>query len=136
MALPTTAIPTLPTGIGAASPDIQKQYSESVDKVLAALENKGGTPWFKISAALANPGRTGSASEAFGNAMGVLGQKQDEDLARELPIAQMRAQLVGQKYQMQKEQESDKVLLNAIGGGNAGDIMLRVHLATPNCTKP
>jgi hypothetical protein len=124
MALPTAAIPTLPTGIGAASPDIQKQYSESVDKVLAALENRGSSiPWFKISAALADPGRTGSAAEGFGRAMGVLGQQRELEEQQALPIAQMRAQLVGQKYQMQKEQDSNKALLNAIGGGNVGDIM-------------
>jgi hypothetical protein len=124
MALPTAALPTLPTGIGAASPDIQKQYSESVEKVLAALENRGSSiPWFKISAALADPGRTGSAAEGFGRAMGVIGQQRELEEQQALPIAQMRAQLVGQKYQMQKEQESNKALLNAIGGGNVGDIM-------------
>ena len=124
MALPTTALPAAPAGIGAASPDIQKQYSESVDKVLAALENRGSNiPWFKISAALADPGRTGSAAEGFGRAMGVIGQQREEEEKQALPIAQMRAQLVGQKYQMQKEQESDKVLMNALGGGNVADIM-------------
>jgi hypothetical protein len=55
--------------------------------------------------------------------MGVLGQQRELEEQQALPVAQMRAQLVGQKYQMQKEQESDKVLLGAIGGGNAGDIM-------------
>lgn len=43
MALPTaTALPPVPTGMSLADPNIQKQYSESVDKVLAALENRGG----------------------------------------------------------------------------------------------
>lgn len=116
MALPTaTALPPVPTGLSLADPDVQKQYSESVDKVLAALEDRGGTPWFKISAALANPGRTGNASEAFGNAMGVLGQKQEEDRARELPIAQMRAQLVGQKYEMSKEAQALNAFANVLG---------------------
>ena len=124
MALPTTALPAVPSGIGSASPDIQKQYSESINKVLAALENRGSNiPWFKISAALADPGRTGSAAEGFGRAMGVIGQQREEQEKQAVPIAQMRAQLVGQKYQMEKEQETDKVLLNAIGGGNASDIM-------------
>jgi hypothetical protein len=114
----------MPAGIGAASPDIQKQYSESVDKVLAALENRGGTlNLAKISAALANPGRTGHWSEGFSNAMNVIGQQREVEEQQALPIAQMRAQLVGQKYQMQKEQDSNKALLNAIGGGNVGDIM-------------
>ena len=56
MALPTTALPPVPTGMSLADPSIQKQYSESVDKVLAALENRGDIPWFKISAAMADPG--------------------------------------------------------------------------------
>lgn len=108
-------LPAVPTGMSLADPNIQKQYSESVDKVLAALENKGGTPWFKISAALADPGRTGSAAEGFGRAMGVLGQKQEEDRARELPIAQMRAQLVGQKYEMSKEAQALNAFANVLG---------------------
>jgi murein DD-endopeptidase MepM/ murein hydrolase activator NlpD len=104
MALPTaSALPAAPTGIGAADPDIQKQYSESIDKVLSALENRGGTNWFQIAGALANPGRTGSASEAFGRAMDVVGQQREEEEKNALPIAQMRASLVGQKYEMQKQ---------------------------------
>jgi hypothetical protein len=106
MALPTaTALPAAPAGIGTAPPDIQQQYSESIDKVLSALENRGGTNWFQIAGALANPGRTGSASEAFGRAMDVVGQQRQEEEKNALPIAQMRAQLVGQKYQMEQEKK-------------------------------
>jgi murein DD-endopeptidase MepM/ murein hydrolase activator NlpD len=105
MALPTATLPAVPTGMSAADPDIQKQYSESIDKVLAALENRGGTNWFQIAGALANPGRTGSASEAFGRAMDVVGQQRQEEEKNALPIAQMRAQLVGQKYQMEQEKK-------------------------------
>ncbi len=116
MALPTAALPTLPTGIGAASPDIQKQYSESVDKVLAALENRGSSiPWFKISAALADPGRTGSAAEGFGRAMGVIGQQRELEEQQALPIAQMRAQLVGQKYEMGKEAQALNAFAKVLG---------------------
>jgi hypothetical protein len=115
MALPTTALPPVPTGISLADPNIQKQYSESVDKVLAALENKGDIPWFKLSAAMADPGRTGSAAEGFGRAMGVLGQQQEENRARQLPVAQMRAQLVGQKYQIDSEAEALNAFAKVLG---------------------
>ena len=115
MALPTTARPPVPTGMSLADPNIQKQYSESVDKVLAALENRGDIPWFKLSAAMADPGRTGSAAEGFGRAMGVLGQQQEENRARELPVAQMRAQLVGQKYEMGKEAQALNAFANVLG---------------------
>ena len=116
MALPTAAaLPPVPTGMSLADPDIQKQYSESVDKVLAALENRGGTNWFQIAGALANPGRTGSASEAFGRAMDVVGQQRQEQEAQALPIAQMRAQLVGQKYEMGKEAQALNAFAKALG---------------------
>jgi hypothetical protein len=116
MALPTTALPAAPTGMSLADPDIQKQYSESVDKVLAALENRGSSiPWFKISAALADPGRTGSAAEGFGRAMGVLGQQREVEEQQALPIAQMRAQLVGQKYEMGKEAQALNAFAKVLG---------------------
>ena len=112
-----------PSDIGSADPETLEKYNAALDAQVKALENRGGTNWFNIAAAFANPGRTGSFGEAFGNAMGVVGKQRETDEAQALPIAQMRASLVGQKYQMQKEQESNKALINALGGGNAADIM-------------
>ena len=112
-------LPAVPTGMSAADPDIQKQYSESIDKVLSALENRGGTNWFQIAGALANPGRTGSASEAFGRAMDVVGQQRQEEEKNALPIAQMRAQLVGQKYEMQKQAKALDLLSQSTGSDPA-----------------
>jgi len=137
-------LPPVPTGMSLADPNIQKQYSESVDKVLAALENRGDIPWFKISAAMADPGRTGSAAEGFGRAMGVLGQQQEENRARELPVAQMRAQLVGQKYKMGREAEALNAFAKVLGttpqnlqsgmaqAQNNPAIMQRITAAMPN----
>jgi len=116
------ATPVVGAGIG-ADPESSAKLTEALDAQLRALENRGGTNWAKIAAAMANPGRTGNWSEGFANAMGVIGQQREEEEKQALPIAQMRAQLVGQKYQMQKEQASDKALANALGGGNAADIM-------------
>ena len=112
-----------PSDIGNAPPEVLEKYNAALDAQVKALENRGGTNWFNIAAAFANPGRTGSFGEAFGNAMGVVGKQRETDEAQALPIAQMRASLVGQQYQMQKEQESNKALINALGGGNAADIM-------------
>ena len=112
-----------PSDIGSADPETLEKYNAALDAQVKALENRGGTNWFNIAAAFANPGRTGSFGEAFGNAMGVVGKQRETDEAQALPIAQMRASLVGQKYQMQKEQESNKALINALGGGNPADIM-------------
>jgi hypothetical protein len=109
------ALPALPTGMSLADPDVKQQYNESIQKVLAALENRSQVPWFKIAAALGDPGRTGSAGEAYGKAFGVLGQQQEEDRARALPVAQMRAQLAGQQYEMSKEEKALNAFANALG---------------------
>jgi hypothetical protein len=109
------ALPALPTGISLADPDVKQRYNESIEKVLASLENRSQIPWFKIAAALGDPGRTGSAGEAYGKAFGVMGQQQEEDRARQLPIAQMRAQLAGQQYEMSKEEKALNAFANALG---------------------
>jgi hypothetical protein len=111
----TGALPALPAGMSLADPEVKQRYNESIEKVLASLENRSQIPWFKIAAALGDPGRTGSAGEAFGKAFGVMGQHQEEERARQLPIAQMRAQLAGQQYEMSKEEKALNAFANALG---------------------
>jgi acylphosphatase len=80
------------------------KYMQAIDAQLKALENRGGNiNLAKVAAAMADPGRTGSAAEGFGRAMGVIGQQRDEQEAQVLPIAQMRALLAGQQYQVAKQ---------------------------------
>jgi hypothetical protein len=112
------ALPAAPTGLSVADPDERQKYSESIQKVLGALENRNQIPWFKMAAAFADPGRTGSAAEGFGRGMGVLGQHQAEEQARALPVAQMRAQLAGQQLQMSKEEQAFKLAANQLGFGS------------------
>jgi hypothetical protein len=109
------ALPALPTGLSMADPDVKEKYNESVQKVLSALENRSQIPWFKMAAAFADPGRSGTFGESFGKAMGVLGQQQEEDRTRELPVAQMRAQLAGQQYEMSKEEKALNAFANVFG---------------------
>jgi hypothetical protein len=109
------ALPTAPIGLSVADPDERKKYNESVQKVLEAFENRSQIPWFKMAAAFADPGRTGTFGEAFGKAMGTIGQAQEEDRARALPIAQMRAQLAGQQYEMSKEEKALNAFAAALG---------------------
>jgi len=92
----------VPAGISTDQEALAK-YNEAIDAQLKALENRGGTNWFQIAGALANPGRTGSAGEAFGRAMDVVGKQREEQEAQALPIAQMRAQLAGQKYELAQQ---------------------------------
>ena len=109
------ALPAPPTGLSLADPDEKAKYNESIQKVLDAFENRSQIPWFKMAAAFADPGRTGSFGEAFGKAMGTVGQAQEEDRARALPIAQMRAQLAAQQYEMSKEEKALNAFAAALG---------------------
>lgn len=109
----TTTAP--PLGIG-TDPEALAKYTQAIDAQLAALTNRGGNiPFFKIAAALANPGRTGSAAEAFGNAFGVIGQQREEEEKNALPIAQMRAQLAGQKFELGNKTQAYNMLANMMG---------------------
>ena len=137
------ALPALPTGIAMADPEEKQKYTESVQKVLSALENRSQIPWFKMAAAFADPGRSGTFGEAFGKAMGTIGQAQEEDRARALPVAQMRAQLAGQQYEMSKEEKALNAFAAALGttpqnlqAGMAGAVnnpamMQRINAAMP-----
>lgn len=109
------ALPALPTGMSIADPDVKQKYNEALEKVLSTVDRPRDIPWFKLAAAMADPGRTGSASEGFGRAMGVLGKQREEEDARALPVAQMRAQLAGQQYEMSKEEKALNAFANALG---------------------
>jgi len=109
------ALPPLPTGLSIADPDVKQKYNEALEKLLSTVDRPRDIPWFKISAAAADPGRTGSAGEGFGRIMGVLGKQREEEEARALPIAQMRAQLAGQQYEMSKEERALNAFANALG---------------------
>jgi hypothetical protein len=112
-----------PSDIGNAPPEVLEKYNAALDAQVKALDNRGNINFFNLAKAFANPGRTGSFAESFGGAMGEIGKQREVEEAQAIPIAQMRASLVGQQYQMQKEQESNKALMNALGGGNAADVI-------------
>lgn len=112
-----------PSDIGNAPPEVLEKYNAALDAQVKALDNRGNINFFNLAKAFANPGRTGSFAESFGNAMGEIGKQRETEEAQAIPIAQMRASLVGQKYQMQKEQESNNALISALGGGNPADII-------------
>jgi len=109
------ALPPPPTGLSIADLDTSQKYSDAIQKVLETIERPRDIPWFKLSQAMADPGRTGSAFEGFGRAMGVLGKQREEEEARELPIAQMRAQLAGQKIEIGNKQRAFGILANTMG---------------------
>lgn len=105
-----TAPLTPPSGIGAADPETLEKYNAALDAQVKALDNRGNINFFNLAKAFANPGRTGSFAESFGNAMGEIGKQRETDEAQAIPIAQMRASLVGQKFKMNQQADAMRSL--------------------------
>ena len=94
------------------------QYQEALDQSMRALEQRmqPRTNWFNIAAGFLKPTRGGSFGESLGNVNETMGEEQQRQSQETLPIAQMRAQLAGQKYQMALEGKSQQALAQAVGG--------------------
>jgi hypothetical protein len=95
----------------------KNEYFDAIQKTLAALEARTnqGPNLFQVGAALLDPGRTGNFGEALGRASGVIGQYQEKQRESELPIAQMRAQLAGQKYEVENQGKALQLLSATLG---------------------
>jgi len=93
------------------------EYFDAIQKTLAALEarTQQGPNWFQVGAALLDPGRTGNFGEAAGRAAGVIGAQQEKMQEAQLPIAQMRAQLAGQKYEVENQAKALQLLSATLG---------------------
>jgi murein DD-endopeptidase MepM/ murein hydrolase activator NlpD len=109
-------LPAAPYGIGSEE-DSKTEYFDALNKTLAALDarSKQGPNWFNVGAAFLDPGRTGSFGEAVGKVGAVLGAQQEKEQDMALPIAQMRAQLAGTKYQVEQEANAMSILAKAVG---------------------
>lgn len=95
----------------------KQEYFDAIQKTLAALEarTQQGPNWFQVGAALLDPGRTGNFGEAAGRAAGVIGAQQEKMQEAQLPIAQMRAQLAGQKYEVENQGKALQLLSATLG---------------------
>ena len=93
------------------------EYFDAIQKTLAALEarTQQGPNWFQVGAALLDPGRTGNFGEAAGRAAGIIGAQQEKQQEAQLPIAQMRAQLAGQKYEVENQAKALQLLSSTLG---------------------
>jgi hypothetical protein len=95
----------------------KSEYFDAIQKTLTALEarTQQGPNWFQVGAALLDPGRTGNFGEAAGRAAGVIGAQQEKQNEAQLPIAQMRAQLAGQKYEVENQGKALQLLSSTLG---------------------
>ena len=117
MATPTGALPSATPFMLGGDDKAKSEYIDAIQKTLAALEarTKQGPNLFQVGAAFLDPGRTGNFGEALGRASGVVGQYQEKQREAELPIAQMRAQLAGQKYEVENQGKALQLLSATLG---------------------
>ena len=101
--------------------EAKNEYFGALNKALASLERRQGFNLFNVAGAFLNPGRTGSFGEALGNAASTAGRDVERDEAREIPLAQMRASLAGQKYESEKQSQALNMLGKVLGGVSGGD---------------
>jgi hypothetical protein len=115
MALPTT-LPAPPTMLGADT-TAKQEYFDALNKTLFALEDRAtrGPNWFQMAGALLDPGRTGNVGEAIGRAATIAGAQQERQAEMALPIAQVRAQLAGQKYEIENQSKALQLMASTLG---------------------
>lgn len=116
MALPTGAIPAAPANLG-SDDSARTEYFDALNKTLQALEARAGAGpnLFNVAGQFFNPGRTGSFGEALGNVAMSAGKDVERQRELEIPISQMRANIAGQKYQVQNEVKALNLFANAMG---------------------
>ncbi|MEI8285920.1 MAG: hypothetical protein WCG15_01335 [Actinomycetes bacterium] len=117
MATPTGALPSAAPFMIGGDDQAKTEYYDAIQKTLAALEARAnqGPNWFQVAGAVLNPGRTGNAFEGLSNASNVIGAQQEKQSDMQLPIAQMRAQLAGQKYEVENQGKALQLLSATLG---------------------
>ena len=113
----TGALPSSSPFLIGGDDQAKTEYFDAIQKTLAALEarTQQGPNWFQVGAALLDPGRTGNFGEALGRASNVIGAQQEKQQEAQLPIAQMRAQLAGQKYEVENQGKALQLLSSTLG---------------------
>jgi hypothetical protein len=97
----------------------QKEYFDALNESLKVLENRRGPNLLNVMAGFLKPTRTGGFGESLGNAVEAAGADEERDQLRAPQIAQMRAALAGQKYDVQKKAKAYELIAGAMNLGSA-----------------
>lgn len=110
------ALPATPKMLG-GDDQAKTEYFDALQKTIAALEARAnqGPNWFQVAGQFLDPGRTGSFGEALGRAATTLGQQQEKQLDMQVPMAKMRAELAGQKYETENQAKAVQLLSATLG---------------------
>ena len=110
----TGTLPKAPLSMS-ADDQAQTEYFAALNKTLQALEERQGPNMYNLAAAFLDPGKTGSFGEAAGRAASSLGRDYEQQQAQAIPIAQMRAQLAAQKYEVASRGKALGMLSQVMG---------------------
>jgi hypothetical protein len=111
MATTAGALPSFPDDTA------KKEYFDALNKTLQALEARGNgnINLYNVAGQFFNPGRTGSFGESLGNVATSVGRDIEKGQEAAVPIAQMRAQIAGQKYTVQADDNAFRMLADNLG---------------------
>jgi len=118
MALPNYTSNDQATTEDTSPSSILTKQNQALNELVSSLNQRQNPNWFSVAGSLLNPGRTGSAGEALGNAATEVGRQQELQQQQAPNIAMIKAQLLGQQYQMGLKQQGMKMLSNIFGGGS------------------
>lgn len=106
----------VPSEIG-GDEDYSTRYIDALNKINETLDQRTNQPmnWFNVAGALLKPGRTGNVSEGVANAADVVGAQIERQRQEQLPVAQMKAELLGKQYQVGRQQQGTKILGSILG---------------------
>ena len=104
-------------GATGADEDFSAKYSAALDKINQTLDARANPSpnYFNVAAGFLKPTRTGSFGESAGNAAEAYGQEVERQRAEALPIAQMRAEIMGKGYELDKQKKGMQILGNIMG---------------------
>jgi len=116
MALPNYTSNDQTTTEDTSPSSILTKQNQALNELVSSLNQRQNPNWFSVAGALLNPGRTGSAGEALGSAATEVGRQQEQQQQQAPNIAMIKAQLLGQQYQMGLKQQGMNLLSNIMGG--------------------
>ena len=94
-----------------------KAYQEAITQSMQALQDRMSpqTNLYNIAAGFLKPTRGGSFGESLGNANEIMGAEQERREKEAIPIAQARAALAGQSYEMAKRAKAMQMVAGLLG---------------------
>jgi len=109
------ALPTVPVTSFGGDTSAQKEYLDALNKVMESLQGQAEPNLFSLAGALGKPTPTGHWSEALASGASEFGRQQAEQQKLAPSLAQMRASIAGQKYEMQNDAKALDLIGNKLG---------------------